>query len=76
MQTPAVPASAHDLQGPWHAVAQQTPCTQKPLAHSLLLTQGAPPPGRRHTPFWQTPIAQSGSAVQEEAQVLPPLLHL
>ena len=25
MQTPAVPASAHDLHGPWQAVAQQTP---------------------------------------------------
>jgi hypothetical protein len=44
--------------------------------HSLLFWQGAPPPGRRHTPFWHTPIAQSGSAVQKEAQELPPLLHL
>ena len=76
MQTPAVPARAHDRHGPGQALAQHTPCAQMPLAHSLLFRQGAPPPARRHTPFWHTPIVQSGSAVQEEAQELPPLLHL
>jgi hypothetical protein len=33
-QVPMAPASAHDLHAPAQAVAQQTPCAQKPEPHS------------------------------------------
>jgi hypothetical protein len=33
VQAPVVPGSAHDWQTPVHAVAQQTPCAQTPIAH-------------------------------------------
>jgi hypothetical protein len=42
VQTPRVPASAHDEQMPVHAPAQQTPCWQKPEVHSVLVVQSAP----------------------------------
>jgi hypothetical protein len=35
LQVPADPVSAHDWQVPVHAVAQHTPCAQKPDAHSV-----------------------------------------
>jgi len=35
VQVPSVPASAHDTQLAVQAVAQQTPCEQMPLAHSM-----------------------------------------
>ena len=43
-QTPSVvaPGNAHDLQVPWQALAQQTPCSQKPVAHSLATPQATP----------------------------------
>ena len=45
-QTPSVvaPGNAHDLQVPWQALAQQTPCSQKPVAHSLAAPQVTPLP--------------------------------
>ena len=41
-QVPTVPVSAHDRQIPTHAVAQQTPCSQKPALHSAAAPQAAP----------------------------------
>jgi hypothetical protein len=41
-QVPTVPVSAHDLQMPAQAVAQQTPCSQKPELHSPAAPQVAP----------------------------------
>ena len=41
-QVPTVPASAHDRQIPTHAVAQQTPCSQKLELHSAAAAQVAP----------------------------------
>jgi hypothetical protein len=41
-QVPSVGASAHDLHVPWQALAQQTPCSQKPVAHSLAAPHVAP----------------------------------
>lgn len=43
-QTPSVvaPGNAHDLHVPWQSLAQQTPCRQKPVAHSLSVPQPAP----------------------------------
>jgi hypothetical protein len=39
---PIVPASAHDLQAPAQAVAQQTPCAHTPEAHSPWSEQNEP----------------------------------
>jgi hypothetical protein len=39
---PTVPASAHERHVPWHAVAQHTPCSQKPALHSAAAAQAAP----------------------------------
>jgi hypothetical protein len=41
-QVPTVPVSAHDRQMPAHAVAQQTPCSQKSELHSAAAVQLAP----------------------------------
>ena len=45
-QTPSVvaPGRLHALQVAWHALAQQTPCSQKPVAHSLAAPQVTPLP--------------------------------
>jgi hypothetical protein len=51
-QVPIVPESRQELHGPAQAVAQQTPCWQKPLAHSSLLVQ-VHSGSRRHEPFRQ-----------------------
>jgi hypothetical protein len=39
---PMAPVIAHDLQDAVQAVEQQTPCAQKPEAHSLSLEQNEP----------------------------------
>jgi hypothetical protein len=41
-QVPIVPVKPHDRQMPTQAVAQQTPCSQKPLLHSPAAPQVAP----------------------------------
>ena len=41
-QAPAEPATLHAMHVPVHAVAQQTPSTQKPDEHSALLPQAKP----------------------------------
>ena len=64
MQVPIVPGRAHEEQGPSHCVAQQTPCAQKPLAHSASVEQAA---GSRvpQDPFTQgCPGAQSSAVTQ------------
>lgn len=43
-QIPAVPDNAHDLQVPVQLLPQQTPCSQKPEAHSLATPQATPSP--------------------------------
>jgi len=42
VHVPALPDSAHDRQLPAHALRQQAPCSQKPLAHSVAPAQAAP----------------------------------
>ena len=42
VQTPRLPASAHDVQIPVHAPAQQTPCWHEPDAHSVPAAQSTP----------------------------------
>ena len=41
-QVPAVPETAQDMQVPVQALLQQTPCWQKPEAHSAAVVQGVP----------------------------------
>ena len=40
LQRPPVPGRLQELHGPWQAIAQQTPCAQKPLAQMSLPVQG------------------------------------
>ena len=42
MHVPGCVGTAHDWQVPVHAVRQQTPCAQKPVAHSVPSLHAAP----------------------------------
>jgi hypothetical protein len=75
VQVPAAPdsESAHDMQVPVQAVAQQTPCAQMPLLHSPPAAQMAPLGLGPHEPFVQKfPGAQSPSVTQVALQALVP----
>jgi hypothetical protein len=72
-QTPSVfvPANAHDLQVPWQALAQQTPCSQKPVAHSLAAPQVTPLAlSTQEVPLQVAGEAQSVELVAAEQLVL------
>jgi hypothetical protein len=72
-QTPSVvaPGNAHDLQVPWQALAQQTPCSQKPVAHSLAAPQVTPLALSTHAvPLQVAGEAQSVELVAGEQLVL------
>jgi hypothetical protein len=74
-QVPAAPDAdnAHDIQVPLQAVAQQTPCAQTPLLHSVPPEQTAPFVLSPHEPEMQEAgIAQSPSAAQVALQALMP----
>jgi hypothetical protein len=53
VHTPAEPARLQAWQAPVQALSQQTPCWQKPVAHSALPAQAAPPVFFLHTPPMQ-----------------------
>jgi hypothetical protein len=53
---PVRPGSAHDIHTPPQAASQQTPCAQKPLAHSPLVVQLTT---NEHTPSTQCLPPQS-----------------
>ena len=74
VHVPAVPASPHDRQAPVHAVRQQVPCSQKPLAHSAAVVHDAPLVRLPQLPALQTLGAtQSASRAQVTRQApLPP----
>jgi hypothetical protein len=73
VQVPAVPDSAHDWQVPVQAVAQQTPCWQKALAHSVAPAQAVPFAFLVQTPPMQTlGLTQSPSTVQVVRQTPVP----
>ncbi len=74
---PAVPVIPHDRQAPVHAVRQQVPCSQKPLAHSAVVVHIAPFGFLPQLPPVQTLGAtQSVSAVQLTRQLpLGPQLY-
>jgi hypothetical protein len=64
-QVPGAEASAQLRQAPWQASAQQTPSTQKPLAHSWAAAQVCPLDFGPQLPLTQLwPLAQSVSAWQ------------
>jgi hypothetical protein len=65
VQVPAVAVRAHDRQVPVQAVRQQTPCAQKPEAHSAPSAHVAPGDFSPHEPLVHTAgVAQSASAAQ------------
>ena len=70
VQTPRLPASAHEAQMPVQAPAQQTPCWQEPDAHSVAAEQAAPftflP---QIVPLQTLPPEQSAFVVQAVRQV-------
>ena len=70
VQTPRLPASAHDVQMPVQAPAQQTPCWHEPEAHSVPAAQSAPfaflP---QIVPLQTLPAAQSAFVAHEVRQV-------
>jgi hypothetical protein len=74
VQVPAVAERAQERHVPVHAVLQQTPCAQKPLAHSAPSAQVAPGDLRPHEPLpLQTAGAsQSASAAQLALQAEAP----
>jgi hypothetical protein len=73
LQVPALPGRAHDMHEPAHAVLQQVPWTQIPLAHSEPSPQIAPSNLRPHEPLLHTPGgAQSASAVHVDLHAAAP----
>jgi hypothetical protein len=73
VQVPALPASAQDMQLDPHAVAQQTPCAQIPVLHSVPPAQVAPVDFSPHEPPLQTlPGAQSAFEVHVALQAAAP----
>ena len=72
VQVPAVPESAHDRQVPVQLELQQTPCWQRPEAHSIPPPHAVPSGFFVHWPALQMlGAAQSALAVQVVRQVLP-----
>jgi hypothetical protein len=71
-QRPIDDGSAHDRQAPAHASAQQTPSTQKALAHSVPCAQVWPLSLRPQLPATQAcPAWQSASVVHFVLQAPP-----
>ncbi len=72
MQVPGAVDSAQLRQLPVQAESQQTPSTQKPLAHSPAPPHDCPFGFRPQLPFWQDwPATQSASVVQWLMQAPP-----
>ena len=73
VQVPALPVSAHDMQVDPQAVAQQTPCAQIPVLHSVPPAQVAPVDFSPHEPPLQTAgDTQSAFEVHVALQAAPP----
>ena len=73
VQVPALPCSAHDMHLEPQVVAQQAPCAQTPLPHSVPPAQTAPSGLRPQEPALQEAGgAQSASAVQDELHTAAP----
>lgn len=74
VQVPALPCSAQDVHLEPQVVAQQAPCAQTPLPHSVPPAQTAPNGLRPHDPalLQEAGGAQSASAVQDDLQTAAP----
>ena len=73
LHVPSEPASAQVWQVPAQAVAQQIPCSQKPVMHSDGAPQARPVGFFAQAPATQTLGAvQSASTVQDVLQTLVP----
>jgi len=73
VQVPALPVSAHDMQVDPQAVAQQIPCAQIPVLHSVPPAQTAPVDFSPHDPPVQTAgAAQSAFEVHVALQAAAP----
>ena len=73
MHSPSLPAIAHDLQVPAHAVLQQTPCAQVDDAHSLPAVHGAPGGLGPQLPFTHAAPATQSAAVAQVDRHFPSL---
>jgi len=72
VQRPIDDGSAQLLHAPWQAFSQQTPSTQKLLAHSLAAVHAWPFAFGPQLPFTHVcPVTQSASPVQRPMQALP-----
>ncbi len=70
-QVPALPLTAHDMQVPVQALVQQTPCWQKPLAHSAAVVHAVPGVFSVQTPTLQMyGDTQSALAEQDDLQAV------
>jgi hypothetical protein len=77
MQRPSLPGTAHERQVPAHAVAQQTPSTQKPDAQSAAAAHAAPGGFGPQLPLTQAaPPTQSASLAQSARHASPACLHM
>src|SRR6185369_13066517 len=75
-QVPPVPESAHDMHVPRQAVWQQTPCSQKLLAHSAAAPHAAPGGFLPQLPPLHTlPAVQSLEPVQLARQLPVPHMY-
>ena len=73
VQVPRLPPTAHDWQVPAHAVAQQKPCWQNPVMHSVPAPHAIPVGFFVHAPITQTlGAAQSPSAVHDVLHAFAP----
>src|SRR6185436_17728290 len=77
MHCPSLPAIAHERHVPPHAVAQQTPSTQKPDAQSDAVPQAAPGGFGPQLPFTHAaPPTQSALLAQSARHASPAGLHM
>ena len=75
MHWPSLPAIAHDLQVPAHAVVQQTPCAQNVDAHSLPALHAAPGGLGPQLPLTHAAPATQSAALLHVDRHLPSLPH-
>jgi hypothetical protein len=70
---PSEPGSAHEVHAPLQALSQQTPCSQKPDAHSLAAEHEPPPPFLPHEllPLQTLGLMQSPSPRHALKHALP-----
>jgi hypothetical protein len=71
VQVPAVPVMPHERQAPAQAVRQHAPCSQNPLAHSVVAVHAAPLGFLPQLPPLQTLGATQSALVMHVAKQVP-----